>query len=116
MTGYLTTHVLDLVLGQPAVGMTLTLSTIVGAEHRQLVEALTNADGRVDKPLLEGSAFVPGVYQIDFQVGAYFKSVSAGTVPFLDVVPLRFGVGDAGVHYHVPLLVTPWSYSTYRGS
>lgn len=119
--GYLSTHVLDLVAGRPAVGMALSVSAIIDGRAELLVEAVTNHDGRVDQPLLEGDAFSPGVYQIEFHVGPYFvgphfKAGAAGSVPFLDIVPLRFGVDDASGHYHVPLLVTPWSYSTYRGS
>ena len=113
--GYLTTHVLDLVAGQPAVGMALTVSMMTDGTMKTIVEAVTNHDGRIDTPLLEGESFAPGIYQIDFYVGAFFKA-GAASVPFLNVVPLRFGVGDASLHYHVPLLVTPWSYSTYRGS
>ncbi len=113
--GYLTTHVLDLVSGRPAAGMALTVSRVVDGATRQLVEAVTNGDGRVDAPLLEGAAFDPGIYQIEFHVGAFFNA-PAGPRAFLDIVPLRFGVDESDGHYHVPLLVTPWSYSTYRGS
>jgi 5-hydroxyisourate hydrolase len=117
VVGYLTTHALDLVAGRPAGGMALTVSMMRGTAWHLLVETVTNADGRTDSPLLQGESFGPGTYQIDFDVGSYFKSQAAGASrPFLDIVPLRFGVEDAGGHYHVPLLVTPWSYATYRGS
>ena len=78
----------------------------------------TNADGRLDAPALEGAAFRPGRYELLFHVGAYFaaRGAETGDPPFLDLVPVRFGIDDADAHYHVPLLVTPWSYATYRGS
>ncbi len=115
--GFLTTHALDLVAGQPARGLALTLSALDGDSVRRLVETITNADGRTDAPLLEGARFTPGIYQIEFHVGAFFAGTAAASgIRFLDIVPLRFGVDDASGHYHVPLLVTPWSYSTYRGS
>jgi 5-hydroxyisourate hydrolase len=116
--GSLTTHVLDLVTGRPAVGMAITLRMIVDGDSRHMLSVVTNADGRVAAPLLQGAAFRPGVYQLEFAVGAYFgqQDTAGGELPFLDIVPLRFGVADADAHYHVPLLVTPWAYSTYRGS
>ena len=82
-----------------------------------MVETTTNADGRCDKPLLDGADFAPGSYEIMFHVGDYFRrsDVKLPDPPFLDVVPIRFGVAG-GVHYHVPLLVSPYGYSTYRGS
>ena len=117
--GRLTTHVLDTASGLPAANLALTLWAIDGEGGRRLlVTARTNADGRVDRPLLEGDAFVPGVYEIVFAVGAYFwtKGVDLPDPAFLDEVPLRFGVADAGGHWHIPLLVAPYGYSTYRGS
>ena len=83
-----------------------------------VAEKRTNADGRCDSPLLEDQTFQPGVYELDFHVGDYFRRLGVAQTepPFLDVVTLRFGVADATQHYHVPLVVTPWSYSTYRGS
>ena len=115
--GRLTTHVLDTANGRPAAGVRVTVSRRDGERSERLASAETNADGRVDAPLLEGVALVPGVYEIAFHIGAYFAATGAhDPLSFLDVVPLRFGVADPDAHYHVPLLVTPWSYSTYRGS
>ena len=114
--GHLTTHALDLAAGRPAAGLAFTLSCADGAGFRTLVETVTNADGRTDAPLLDGARFAPGVYQIAFDVGAYYDAAPAGGRPFLGIVPIRFGIEDADGHYHVALLVTPWSYSTYRGS
>ena len=116
--GKLTTHVLDTVAGRPGRGMRLALYRIEGAERRLLVETSTNDDGRVDRPLLDGDAMLRGTYELIFQVGHYFRlqGTDLGNPPFLDEVPLRFGVEDANAHYHVPLLVSPFAYSTYRGS
>jgi 5-hydroxyisourate hydrolase len=85
---------------------------------RLITTVHTNRDGRSDAPLLEGAAFVPGRYELAFHIGAYFAAGGAALPQpaFLDIVPIRFGMADAGAHYHVPLLVSPWSYSTYRGS
>ncbi len=117
--GRLSTHVLDTASGRPAVGVAITLDRIGRDGGRaRLATARTNADGRTDAPLLADAALVPGEYELVFAVGAYFRSL--GTVlpepAFLEHVPLRFGIADAKGHYHVPLLVSPWSYSTYRGS
>ena len=123
--GRLTTHVLDTVHGAPAVGMAIALfvrdDTPGGAGSptwRLLREAVTNADGRVDGPMLAGADFRPGVYRLVFEVERYFraKGVALPTPAFLSQVPLEFGLADAQAHYHVPLLVSPWAYSTYRGS
>jgi 5-hydroxyisourate hydrolase len=116
--GRLTTHVLDLVRGAPAAGMTLELVALDGAARRVAVRATTNRDGRLDAPLLEGNALVAGSWQLEFHVAAYYaaQSVQLAKPPFLDVVVIRFGIANPSEHYHVPLLVTPWSYSTYRGS
>ncbi len=116
--GKLTTHVLNTTLGRPAAGVELTLWRQNGDQWTQVATAITTADGRTETPLLAGDAFLAGTYELRFQIGDYFQSlgVDAGTIPFLDEVPLRFGVSDPGANYHVPLLVTPWSYSTYRGS
>jgi 5-hydroxyisourate hydrolase len=109
--GKLTTHVLDAANGRPGAGMTIELFAI-DAERSSLVKTVkTNADGRTDAPLLEGERLRAGTYQLVFHVGAYFKSQG-----FLDLVPVRFVIKDAGANYHVPLLCTPWSYTTYRGS
>ena len=115
----LSTHVLDTAAGRPAAGVALALHGIEPDGTRtRLAEARTNADGRTDAPLLQGEAFQVGTFEIEFRVGDYFRSqgVSLPEPAFLDVVPLRFGIADAQGHYHVPLLVSPWSYSTYRGS
>ncbi len=114
--GRLTTHVLDVAAGRPARGMVIELRAL--DPEVLLGRFETNADGRLDAPALEGAAFRPGRYELLFHVGAYFaaRGAETGVPPFLDLVPVRFGIDDAAAHYHVPLLVTPWSYSTYRGS
>lgn len=115
--GRLTTHVLDTANGRPGAGMRIDLFAV--EPDRRLVESVeTNADGRCDAPLLEGSDFAAGTYELVFAAGAYFRALGAELAdpPFLDEVVVRFGIADAGAHYHVPLLVSPWSYSTYRGS
>jgi 5-hydroxyisourate hydrolase len=116
--GRLTTHVLDTVNGCPAAGMRVALSRVdVGGET--LLETLAlNGDGRADAPLLEGAALRPGRYRLVFDVAAYFRARGAALPepPFLDRVPLDFGIADPSGHYHVPLLASPWAYSTYRGS
>lgn len=109
--GRLTTHVLDTANGRPAADLRLTLCRIDGEARRALVSCSTNADGRCDAPLLEGEALEAGTYELVFQVGAYF-----GASAFLDEVPVRFRVIDPAQHYHVPLLVSPFGYTTYRGS
>jgi len=114
--GRITTHVLDTAAGRPAAGLRVILTRLDGVP-KVLAEAVTNADGRCDKPLLEGAAFAAGQYEITFHVGDYFHRAGAKLPdpPFLNVVPLRFGVSE-DAHYHVPLLVSPFAYSTYRGS
>jgi 5-hydroxyisourate hydrolase len=114
--GRITTHVLDTAAGRPAAGLKIVLSRLDGTPA-VIAEAVTNADGRVDRPLLEGAAFAVGSYEIVFHVGDYFRrsGVALPEPPFLDLVPLRFGVAE-DAHYHVPLLVSPFAYSTYRGS
>ena len=114
MSGTLTTHVLDTARGRPAAGMPLELFRIAGEDRRLLKTTTTNADGRTDEPLLAGEDFTVGVYEIVFHAGGYFGE--GGEPPFLGRVPVRFGVSDPQAHYHVPLLASPWSYSTYRGS
>jgi 5-hydroxyisourate hydrolase len=116
--GKLTTHILDTANGRPGAGIEIALYRIEqGARHR-IGAFVSNADGRCDGPLLAGDDFVVGTYELEFAVGDYFAraDVALAAPRFLDVVPLRFGIADAGAHYHVPLLVSPWSYSTYRGS
>ncbi|MBN9388601.1 MAG: hydroxyisourate hydrolase [Chloroflexi bacterium] len=120
MAGRLTTHVLDTAQGRPAANMVIELWRLdqVTGERTLLKTVRTNANGRTDLPLLEDSALITGVYELVFAVGDYFKEqklVQAAT-PFLDRVPVRFGIADSSDHYHVPLLASPWSYSTYRGS
>jgi 5-hydroxyisourate hydrolase len=117
MTGKLTTHVLDTARGCPAAGIPVRLS-LLGPTSRALCSAVTNPDGRCDTPLLAGAAFAPGHYELVFFVAAYFAQHLQGLPdpPFLDEIVLRFGIASAGQHYHVPLLVSPYSYSTYRGS
>ena len=114
----LTTHVLDTAQGIPAERVTFTLSFVDGDDRRVVAEGKTNADGRVDAPLLEGDTFVAGVYELVFDIGSYFhhQPLDTSDPPFLDLVTIRFAVADASDHYHVPLLVSPWAYSTYRGS
>ncbi len=119
--GRLTTHVLDTGLGKPASHMKLQLFRVHGATNRDLVlETSTNADGRTDKPLLEGTTFQLGTYELSFRVDEYFArtrdTAELATPPFLDIVTLRFSLSKNEEHYHVPLLVSPWSYSSYRGS
>ena len=116
--GRLSTHVLDTAHGRPAGGMHVSLQRLEGQAPRTLRHLVLNADGRADGPLLEGDALVAGRYRLLFEVAAYFRlqGVALPDPPFLDVVTLDFGVWDAQAHYHVPLLVSPYSYSTYRGS
>jgi len=114
--GRITTHVLDTAAGRPAAGLKVILTRLEGGAQ-VIADTVTNADGRCDKPLLEGSAFATGQYEITFHVGDYFRRTNARLPDplFLDVVPIRFGVSE-DAHYHVPLLVSPFAYSTYRGS
>jgi 5-hydroxyisourate hydrolase len=114
--GRLTTHVLDTMHGRPAAGMTVRLSRL-GIEEIGPAR-VTNADGRIDGPLLEGEAFAAGTYELRFEVGDYFRAlgVPLPEPAFLETVVIRFGISDPDAHYHVPLLVSPWAYSTYRGS
>jgi 5-hydroxyisourate hydrolase len=116
--GRLTTHVLDTMIGKPGVGMRIDFSVQEGAGYRLIRTLETNADGRTDKPLLTGPEVVVGHYRLVFHVGEYFSKIGVKLPdpPFLDKVPLDFAIFDANQHYHVPLLVSPWSYSTYRGS
>jgi 5-hydroxyisourate hydrolase len=115
--GRLTTHVLDTARGCPVAGVEIRLC-MIAPQAGVVTIAVTNADGRCDKPLLEDNAFLPGTYELMFRVGAYFARHLAGLAdpPFLDEIVLRFGIADSSQHYHVPLLVSPYGYSTYRGS
>ena len=116
MPGYLTTHVLDTANGCPAQGMKIALYRLDG-ERRLIAETVTNHDGRTDSHILPESAFEPGAYELVFHVGDWLDSTGhqAPQPRFLDVVPLRFGMSEQD-HYHVPLLISPYGYSTYRGS
>ncbi|MCB1391427.1 MAG: hydroxyisourate hydrolase [Rhodobacteraceae bacterium] len=118
MPGYLTTHVLDTARGLPAQGLKIALYAVDGAASRLIAEMETNADGRTDGPILPQGAFAPGTYELIFHAGDYLRATGqAGAEPlFLDLVPLRFGMSDPEAHYHVPLLLSPYGYSTYRGS
>jgi 5-hydroxyisourate hydrolase len=116
--GRLTTHVLDLMSGTPARGLAIELWRLDGDAPENLKSVRTNDDGRVDTPLLAGEECAAGIYELRFMVGDYLKGKN-GNLPeplFLDVVPIRFGIADADSHYHVPLLLSAFGYSTYRGS
>lgn len=120
MPGLLTTHVLDTAHGCPAANIAIELWQVdsAGVDRRLLKTVRTNADGRTDEPLLAGESITAGIYELVFVVGEYFAtSKETGTsLSFLDRIPIRFGLADPQSHYHVPLLVSPWAYSTYRGS
>jgi 5-hydroxyisourate hydrolase len=117
-TGKLTTHVLDTANGGPAAGMKIELAVLEKGAWVDLKTLYTNADGRSDKPLLAAGEMRAGEFRLLFHVAEYFraKGVQLPHPPFLDCVPVRFGIADPSAHYHVPLLCGPWSYSTYRGS
>lgn len=116
--GRLTTHVLDTARGKPAAGVKITLYRVSGNSHRKIAETVTNADGRTDAPMLTGKDFTAGSYELVFCAGDYLRATgqAEGDLLFLDEIPIRFGVPDAAQHYHVPLLISPFAYSTYRGS
>lgn len=116
--GRLTTHVLDTALGKPAAGLRIDLYWLEGEERQRVTSVTTNEDGRVDRPLVEGVAFMAGTYELVFHAGDYLRAggVALTEPAFLDRIPLRFGVADPGAHHHVPLLLSPYGYSTYRGS
>lgn len=118
MAGFLTTHVLDTARGLPAAGLEIVLYRLEGAERTELARMTTNADGRTDSPILPQGQFATGRYELLFAAGDYLRATGqAGAAPlFLDEVPIRFGISDAGSHYHVPLLLSPFGFSTYRGS
>jgi 5-hydroxyisourate hydrolase len=118
MPGKLSTHVLDTSHGLPAAGVAIELWDCSAPTPKLIAGAITNADGRTDAPLLAGENFYAGTFELRFQVGAYFRKLSVAlTEPaFLEEVPVRFSVADPAKNYHVPLLVSPWAYSTYRGS
>lgn len=116
--GKLTTHVLDTAQGIPAAGVEFMLYRVSGNSHRKIAEACTNQDGRTDAPILEGKAFTAGSYELIFKAGPYLEAqgLVSGEIKFLDQIPIRFGIADAARHFHVPLLLSPYGYSTYRGS
>ena len=116
--GRLTTHVLDTAHGRPGAGIELQLYRVAAGTRQLIEQRRTNADGRCDAPLLADAALLTGVYELDFAVGDYYAALGLDLPQprFIDVVTLRFGIADASAHYHVPLLVSPYSYSTYRGS
>ena len=118
MSARLTTHVLDTARGRPAADVRVELWSLEGPQPRLIQAATTNADGRTDAPLLAGEAMRAGQYELTFCIGDYFAKtgLSKDGVRFLDRVPVRFGITDATTSYHIPLLVSPWSYTTYRGS
>jgi len=109
--GKLTTHVLDTARGKPGAGIPVELYRLENETGTLVAKTTTNRDGRTDAPLLEGAGLRTGTYQLVFRIGAYFAGEG-----FLDVVPIRFTIADAAAHYHVPLLCSPWGYTTYRGS
>ena len=113
----LTTHVLDIYSGKPGKGIKVDLYHLLDGKREKLNSVILNNDGRAEKPLIEGSNFKEGQYEIIFFVGDYFKKITeTPKIPFLDDIIIRFGISNPKEHYHVPLLVSPWSYSTYRGS
>lgn len=117
MTGYLTTHVLDTARGNPAEGLKIELFRIKGSDRTLLKTLVTNDDGRTNEQILPAAEFEIGEYELVFHAGAYLDA--SGTPPeaprFLDIIPIRFGMSEP-LHYHVPLLLSPFGYSTYRGS
>jgi 2-oxo-4-hydroxy-4-carboxy-5-ureidoimidazoline decarboxylase len=116
--GRISTHVLDTHAGLPAIGVAIELYELAGDRYHRIATAITNADGRTDRPLIGGRPLPIGRYELRFAIGDHYRrrGIEAGDPPFLDIVPLRFSVAEPEGHYHVPLLCTPWSYSTYRGS
>jgi 2-oxo-4-hydroxy-4-carboxy-5-ureidoimidazoline decarboxylase len=115
-TGRLSTHVLDLTTGRPAAGMAVTLHEIGDSARGLLRQTVTHADGRTDPPLIAGEPLRIGSYELSFDVGGYFQRTQPAALLFLGVVPIRFNIAEPEEHYHVPLLMTPWSYTTYRGN
>ncbi|MDM7458679.1 MAG: hydroxyisourate hydrolase [Paracoccus sp. (in: a-proteobacteria)] len=117
MPGYLTTHVLDTARGQPAAGMQVVLFRIQDGGREEIARMTTNADGRTDRPILDRDAFSTGRFELEFHAGAWMDAtgIPAESPRFLDVIPIRFGMSKDD-HYHVPLLISPFGYSTYRGS
>lgn len=116
--GYLTTHVLDTARGTPAAGLTIWLYRVSDNSRQKIAEMVTNADGRTDSPILPKGGFAAGTYELVFFAGDYLdrSDVAPESPRFLDQIPIRFGISDTSAHYHVPLLLSPFGYSTYRGS
>jgi 5-hydroxyisourate hydrolase len=116
--GHLSTHVLDTAHGRPAAGMRVTLQRLDGTQVQTLKTITLNSDGRADGPLLDADTMATGCYRLVFEVAPYFRALGTPMTepPYIDRVPLDFGIADRDGHYHVPLLVSPWAYSTYRGS
>lgn len=112
----LTTHVLDLARGRPGAGMAYRLYRLDGPRRRLLTEGRTNDDGRTDAPVLQGEAFRPGLYELEFDAAAYFRDSGGAASSIWTTIPIRFEIADGAAHYHVPLLLSPGGYSTYRGS
>ena len=117
-TGRLTTHVLDTASGKPAAGLSIDLYRLDGQDRSLVKSVSTNDDGRCDAPLLAGADMSKGHYELVFHAGDYLRQsgVKLPDPAFLDIIPIRFGLSDADAHYHVPLLISPYGYSTYRGS
>ncbi|MEM9574251.1 MAG: hydroxyisourate hydrolase [Pseudomonadota bacterium] len=119
-TGFLSTHVLDTALGVPAAGIEILLYRVSGNSHNKVATMVTNDDGRTDTPILPAKDFKAGEYELIFKTGDYLRAKNLvennAEILFLDQVPIRFGVDDENAHYHVPLLISPFGYSTYRGS
>lgn len=116
--GRLTTHVLDTARGMPAANLSIDALRLDGDERVLLKRMLTNSDGRTQEPILAGDAFTPGIYELLFRAGEYLRAagLEGGSPPFLSDIPVRFGIADADQNFHVPLLLSPFGYSTYRGS
>ena len=118
MAGWLSTHVLDTALGRPAAGIRILLYRLTGTSPEKIAETVTNADGRTEAPMLTGAGFAVGSYELVFCAGEYLRATGQvrGDILFLNDIPIRFGIVDADAHYHVPLLLSAYGYSTYRGS
>ena len=115
--GFLTTHILDTAKGCPAKGVRIDVYRLHGDERKLIKTAISNEDGRTDEPIIAKGRMEVGTYEVVFAIGDYFSgAMNSEAVPFIDIVPIRFGISDADQHYHVPLLASPYSYSTYRGS
>ena len=118
MAGWLSTHVLDTALGRPAAGIRILLYRMTGTSPEKIAKTVTNADGRTEAPMLAGAGFTVGSYELVFCAGEYLRATGQvrGDILFLNDIPIRFGIVDADAHYHVPLLLSAYGYSTYRGS